>query len=118
MDNGRVTLLGDAAHPMYSRDERAAQAILDASALADALPATATARSALKALQNRRLPATAAVVLTSRPNPPDEIFREVYRRTGDEPHGIDDVISREELAALSESYKRVAGYDKNSLRPR
>jgi 5-methylphenazine-1-carboxylate 1-monooxygenase len=44
-------------------------------------------------------------------------LHEVYRRTGDKPFkNIDDVISREELAALSESYKRVAGYDKERLK--
>ena len=43
--------------------------------------------------------------------------QEVYRRTGDKPFkNIDDVISRAELIALSESYKRVAGYDKERLK--
>ena len=51
--------------------------------------------------------------------PPDAILQEVYRRTGDKPFkDIDDVISREELVALSESYKRVAGYDKERLKSR
>ena len=50
---------------------------------------------------------------------PDAILQEVYRRTGDEPFkSIDDVISREELVALSESYKRVAGYDQARLKKR
>jgi len=41
----------------------------------------------------------------------------VYKRTRDKPFkNIDDVISREELVALSESYKRVAGYQKEQLR--
>ena len=49
--------------------------------------------------------------------PPDAILQEVYRRTGDKPfERIEDVISREELVALSESYKRVAGYDKERLK--
>jgi hypothetical protein len=44
-------------------------------------------------------------------------LHEVYRRTGDKPFkSIDDVISREELMALSESYKRIAGYDKERLK--
>jgi hypothetical protein len=44
-------------------------------------------------------------------------LQEVYRRTGDKPFkNIDDVISREELIALSESYKRVAGYDQERLK--
>ena len=53
-----------------------------------------------------------------RPNgrSPDAILREVYERTGDRPFAsIDDVISAQELSALSERYKQVAGYDKESL---
>ena len=66
-----------------------------------------------------RLPATSDVVLANRKAPPDAILHEVYRRTGDKPFkNIDDVISREELIALSESYKRVAGYDKERLKSR
>ena len=43
----------------------------------------------------------------------------VFKRTGDKPfRHIDDVISPEELAAMSESYKRVAGYDKEKLKAR
>jgi len=57
------------------------------------------------------------VVLANRKAPPDAILHEVYRRTGDKPFkNIDDVISREELMALSEGYKRIAGYDKERLK--
>jgi 2-polyprenyl-6-methoxyphenol hydroxylase-like FAD-dependent oxidoreductase len=115
---GRLTLLGDAAHPMYPRGANGgAQAILDARALADALQANADQVAALEAYEAKRLPATSEVVLANRRAPPDAILHEVYRRTGDKPFkSIDDVISRDELVALSESYKRVAGYDKERLK--
>ena len=114
---GRLTLLGDAAHPMYPRGANgAAQAILDCRSLANALVKNADGVAALKAYEADRLPATRDVVLANRSAPPDKILQEVYRRTGDKPFThIDDVISREELAALSESYKRVAGYDRERL---
>lgn len=117
---GRVTLLGDAAHPMYPRGANgAAQAILDARALADALSHHGAVDAALDTYQAQRLPATRDVVLANRRAPPDAILKTVYERTGDKPFkNIDDVISREELAALSESYKRVAGYDKDRLKTR
>ena len=117
---GRLTLLGDAAHPMYPRGANgAAQAILDCRALADALAAGVDPVVALKAYEAKRLPATSEVVLANRKAPPDAILHEVYHRTGDKPFkNIDDVISREELIALSESYKRVAGYDKERLQAR
>jgi 2-polyprenyl-6-methoxyphenol hydroxylase-like FAD-dependent oxidoreductase len=116
---GRVTLLGDAAHPMLPRGSNGAgQAVLDARALTDMLvlhrddPA-----AALKAYESRRLPATTRVVLANRENPPDAIIREVYLRIGDRPFArIEDVISDEELRAISDSYKRIAQYDQAALR--
>ena len=117
---GRLTLLGDAAHPMYPRGANgAAQAILDARSLSDALRDDADPLEALKTYEAQRLPLTRDVVLANRRAPPDAILQEVYRRTGDKPfRSIDDVISREELAALSESYKRIAGYDREKLKAR
>jgi 2-polyprenyl-6-methoxyphenol hydroxylase-like FAD-dependent oxidoreductase len=116
--HGRATLLGDAAHPMVPRGSNGAgQAILDARALAACLAANADPVAALKAYEDQRLDATAKIVLTNRTKPPDAILGEVFRRTGDKPfRNIDDVISREELAAMSEGYKRVAGYDREKLR--
>jgi 2-polyprenyl-6-methoxyphenol hydroxylase-like FAD-dependent oxidoreductase len=116
---GRVTLLGDAAHPMVPRGSNGAgQAILDAQALSRCLVEEADVETALKRYEGERLAPTAAVVLENRNNPPDAILREVYTRTGDRPfERIESVISREELAALSERYKRVAGYDRLSLQP-
>jgi hypothetical protein len=68
------------------------------------------------AYETVRLPATTNVVLTNRKSPPDAIIREVYLRTGDKPFTrIEDVISNDELRAISDSYKRVAQYDHESL---
>ncbi len=114
---GRVTLLGDAAHPMVPRGSNGAgQAILDARALADALVRCADPAEALKAYEAKRLEATANVVRMSRKNPPDAILREVFVRSGDRPFDrIEDVIGLDELKAISDGYKRVAGYDRESL---
>jgi 5-methylphenazine-1-carboxylate 1-monooxygenase len=114
---GRVTLLGDAAHPMVPRGSNGAgQAILDARALADALLAHRDPVEALKAYENVRLETTARIVHTNRQNPPDAILREVYLRSGDRPFdNIEEVISRDELMAISDSYKRIAGYDRDTL---
>ena len=115
---GRVTLLGDAAHPMVPRGSNGAgQAILDARALTAALVQNADPAAALAAYERLRLEATTRIVLTNRTNPPDAILREVFQRSNDRPFAsIDDVISREELVALSEGYKRIAGYSKDALR--
>ena len=68
---GRVTLLGDAAHPMLPRGSNGAgQAILDARALADcARSATADPAAALKAYDGPASRADGEVVLTNRTQP-------------------------------------------------
>jgi 5-methylphenazine-1-carboxylate 1-monooxygenase len=115
---GRVTLLGDAAHPMVPRGSNGAgQAILDTRVLTSALLESGDPVAALASYEKQRLEATTRVVLTNRTNPPDAILREVFERTHDQPFGaIDDVISREELVGLSEGYKRIAGYSRDALR--
>jgi 2-polyprenyl-6-methoxyphenol hydroxylase-like FAD-dependent oxidoreductase len=117
---GRVTLLGDAAHPMYPRGSNGAgQAILDAQVLAGCLQKDADVAKALKAYEAARLVPTGNVVLENRRSPPDAILREVYERTGDRPfERIESVISAAELKALSDRYKQVAGYDKQTLQER
>jgi 5-methylphenazine-1-carboxylate 1-monooxygenase len=115
---GRVTLLGDAAHPMVPRGSNGAgQAILDTRAMVNALSANADPVMAFAVYEKERLEKTTRIVLTNRINPPDAILREVYQRTNDKPFkAIGDVISHEELVALSDSYKKIAGFSKEALR--
>ena len=115
---GRVTLLGDAAHPMYPRGSNGAgQAILDARALARCLAGENDVPLALKKYEAERLKPTSDVVLENRRSPPDAILREVFERTGDKPfERIESVITPEELRALSDRYKKVAGYDRQAMR--
>ena len=109
---GRVTLLGDAAHPMYPRGSNgAAQAILDARALADRLAAGGDPAAALRAYEAARSGATARVVRTNREHPPDYLIRRVEELVGDVPFDdLDRYITRAELRRLSDDYKRVAGF--------
>jgi 2-polyprenyl-6-methoxyphenol hydroxylase-like FAD-dependent oxidoreductase len=113
----RLTLLGDAAHPMVPRGSNGAgQAILDARALRNALAGTTDPEDALRAYEATRLPATARVVRANRTAPPDAILREVWLRTGDRPFTrIEDVISAGELREISERYKDVAGFSHGAL---
>ena len=117
---GRVTLVGDAAHPMYPRGANgAAQGILDARALAGCLKRERDPVAALQAYQDARLEAANAVVLAGRSSSPDTILRLVHERTADKPFSrIEDVIGEGELSALMEHYKRVAGFEREALRHR
>ena len=108
---GRVSLLGDAAHPMVPRGSNGAgQAILDARGLADSLTARGLTPEALSEYDRVRNAATAKIVLMNRTNAPDAILREVLERSGDKPfERIEDVVPREELARIADAYKQVAG---------
>ncbi len=118
--HGRVTLLGDAAHPMYPRGSNGAgQAIIDARCLAGLVKRRGATVEALAAYEAIRGPATARVVLTNRSDPPDAILREVWQRSGGRPFArIEDVIAPAELQAMSDRYKKVAGFDVETLRTR
>jgi len=108
---GRVTLLGDAAHPMVPRGSNGAgQAILDAVCLAEQLAARGVGADALAEYDRLRNAATAKIVLANRSTPPDAILREVHERSGDKPFArIEDVVSREALERIADAYKQVAG---------
>lgn len=118
--HGRLTLLGDAAHPMVPRGSNGAgQAIIDARFLAGALKDLGVGTAALEAYDRVRVKATTSVVLTNRSNPPDAILREVHERSGGKRfRNIEDVVSVAELQAISDNYKRVAGYDPVALKAR
>jgi 2-polyprenyl-6-methoxyphenol hydroxylase-like FAD-dependent oxidoreductase len=109
---GRITLAGDAAHPMYPRGSNgSAQAVIDARVLADCLAAGGDPRDALKAYEAARREATSKVVRTNREHPPDFINIKVEELTGDKPFdNLDDFITQDELRALSDNYKRIAGF--------
>ncbi len=117
---GRITLLGDAAHPMYPRGSNGAgQAIVDARFLAGQIKRHGAGAEALTQYEAVRNPATARVVLTNRSEPPDTILREVWQRSkGERFAHIDDVISTSELETISDRYKKIAGFDRETLRTR
>jgi len=117
---GRLTLLGDAAHPMYPRGSNGAgQAIVDARLLTGQIKKHGAGPTALEQYESVRRPATAKVVLTNRSDPPDSILREVWQRSkGERFSHIEDVISAEELQAISDHYKKVAGFDVETLKNR
>src|SRR4051812_14022584 len=109
---GRVTFMGDAAHPMYPRGSNgAAQAVIDARTLAEILARAAAPEEALKEYEAKRLPVTSRIVRTNREHPPDFIIMKVEELAGDKPFGhIDEVISQAELKRMSDEYKKIAGF--------
>jgi 5-methylphenazine-1-carboxylate 1-monooxygenase len=116
---GRVTLLGDAAHPMYPIGSNgASQAILDARVLTREIRTHGTTEAALHAYEAERRSATSKIVLANRANGPDQVMQLVEERA---PHGfarIEDILTTGELEDVAAGYKRVAGFDKDALNGR
>ncbi|MEV0717724.1 flavin-dependent oxidoreductase [Asanoa sp. NPDC050611] len=109
---GRVTLLGDAAHPMYPMGSNgAAQAILDARCLAPLLAETGDVAAALRAYEAARLPATARIVHDNRRGGPERVIDLVAERAPDGFTRIDEVASRAELEAIVTGYAASVGLD-------
>lgn len=109
--HGRVTLLGDAAHPMYPIGSNgASQAIIDAFTLADLLADTGDIDAALQAYDADRRPKTAAIVMSNRQHGPERMLDIAYERA---PQGFDDVLdvfAEGEREAIAAQYKQVAGF--------
>lgn len=116
---GRVTFLGDAAHPMYPRGSNgSAQALIDAATLAGELAAGGDPQAALARYEALRLEVTARIVETNRTVPPDFIIMKADELSGHKPFpgSIDDLVSQEELRRISEQYKQVAGFSLDALK--
>ena len=110
---GRVTLLGDAAHPMYPVGSNgASQAMLDARCLADSLAGCEHPRAALWQYEKERLPKTAEIVRTNRLGGPERVIDEVEKRA---PAGFEDVnavLDHEQRRAIVGGYASMAGFSK------
>lgn len=105
----RVSLLGDAAHPMYPVGSNgASQAILDAVAMARHLESDGVA--GLVAYDDERRPVTADIVRANRKGGPERVIDFVEDRAPDGFTALDDVASPEELRAIAGDYQTMAGY--------
>ncbi|HML11775.1 MAG TPA: flavin-dependent oxidoreductase [Xanthobacteraceae bacterium] len=114
--HGRVTLLGDAAHPMYPVGSNgASQAILDARVLADRLKGAEHPVQALWAYEQERLPPTAEVVRANRRGGPEGVIDAVEERAPDGFANIDDVMSFDERKAIVRGYASTAGFAREQV---
>ncbi len=106
----RVTLLGDAAHPMYPVGSNgASQAILDAKSLSGLL-ADRPVPEALAAYEAERLPATSAVVASNRIGGPERVVDLIANRAPAGFARLEEVASHEELEAIAKGYAQLAGF--------
>lgn len=113
---GHVTLLGDAAHPMYPIGSNgASQAILDARVLTRDIVAQGETVAALEAYEAERRPVTTELVRLNRRNGPEQVMQLVEERAPGGFNIVTDVLSRQELEDVANTYKRVAGFQVDAL---
>ena len=116
---GRVTLLGDAAHPLIPvSSSGAVQAIIDGRALAYALAQHGDPTEGLKAYESDRLQTANATVMASRANGPDEVLEIVKERCPEGTRNIYDYVSIEELQSVIDSFKEMTGFGIETLNSR
>ncbi|NPU66708.1 flavin-dependent oxidoreductase [Bradyrhizobium sp. 83012] len=109
--SGRVTLLGDAAHPMYPVGSNgASQAILDARALADALARSEHPRQALMAYEQKRLPMTAEIVASNRRGGPEGVIDAVEQLAPQGFTDINTILNYEAREGIVRGYASRAGF--------
>ncbi len=113
---GRVTLMGDAAHPMYPIGSNgASQAILDARVLTREILTQGEVPAALEAYESERRPATTDLVMLNRKNGPEQVMQIVEERAPDGFGVVTEVLSQQELEDIAANYKRVAGFQVEGL---
>jgi 2-polyprenyl-6-methoxyphenol hydroxylase-like FAD-dependent oxidoreductase len=113
---GRVTLMGDAAHPMYPIGSNgSSQAILDARVLAREIQDKGETNAALLAYEAERRPATTQLVMLNRGNGPEQVMQMVEERAPGGFNVVTEVLSQEELEGIANNYKRVAGFQVEAL---
>jgi 2-polyprenyl-6-methoxyphenol hydroxylase-like FAD-dependent oxidoreductase len=114
--HGRITLLGDAAHPMYPVGSNgASQAILDARFLSDRLIDSEHPAQALWTYEQVRLPMTAEIVRMNRRGGPEGVIDAVEARAPDGFSNIDDVLSFEQRKAIVRGYASTAGFAREQV---
>jgi 2-polyprenyl-6-methoxyphenol hydroxylase-like FAD-dependent oxidoreductase len=117
--SGRVTLLGDAAHPMYPIGSNGgSQAVLDARVLAHELAVAADPAEGLLAYEAERRESVNGIVLACRDMPADRVLHTVSERAPRGFERIEDVLSADELTAITGAYRRTSFADAETLNTR
>ncbi|WP_244894015.1 flavin-dependent oxidoreductase [Planobispora rosea] len=115
----RVTLLGDAAHPMYPVGANGgSQAVLDARVLARELATAADPAGGLARYEAERGPVTAGLVLAHRELPMERTIAMINERAPGGFADITEVLTPAELAEMAAAQRRITDEDVKFLNER
>src|SRR5262245_12211342 len=116
---GRVTLIGDAAHPMQPIGAQAgSQAVVDGRVLVASLLSTRNPEEALLRYQNERITAMNDIIVRNRNFELESVLQLAEERA---PHGfanIANVLTRDELESTATNFKKAAGLDVETVNSR
>jgi 2-polyprenyl-6-methoxyphenol hydroxylase-like FAD-dependent oxidoreductase len=116
---GRVTLIGDAAHPMQPVGAQAgSQAVVDGRVLAASLMTVRDPTEALTRYQNERIAAMNDMVVRNRNLGLESILQTAEERAPGGFKHIHDVLSQEELENTAAGFKKAAGFDVETVNSR
>jgi 5-methylphenazine-1-carboxylate 1-monooxygenase len=116
---GRVTMVGDAAHPMLPVGSQAgSQAIVDGRALAAALIRFVDPVEALRCYERERMDAMNGMILRNRRLGPETVMQLAEERAPGGFSDISTVLSADELNEAAISFKRAAGFDVETVNTR
>ncbi|MZR30392.1 flavin-dependent oxidoreductase [Sneathiella litorea] len=114
---GHVTLMGDAAHAMYPNGSNGvSQGVLDAMTLADQLAEESEINAALIGYEDARREATAKISLANRQTGPELVMQMVRDQCPGNCGDIHTCIPQATLEEVATAYKRLAGFDKQTLK--
>jgi 5-methylphenazine-1-carboxylate 1-monooxygenase len=112
----RATLMGDAAHAMYPNGSNGvSQGVLDAMVFADLMENSDDPIDALARYEDARLTPTSRIILANRQTGPEQVMQMIHENCqgcSGETHTCLPTSVLEEIAL---SYKKLAGFDKESL---
>jgi 2-polyprenyl-6-methoxyphenol hydroxylase-like FAD-dependent oxidoreductase len=112
----RVSLIGDAAHPLIPvSSSGAVQAIIDGRALAYALGTNSDVTTGLKAYEDDRLKKANQVVLASRQNGPDEVLEIVKEECPEDAEDIFLHVDKARLEKIIDDFKERSGFGIDAL---
>jgi len=112
----RATLMGDAAHAMYPNGSNGvSQGVLDALTFAETLGSSANIVNALQVYEKARLEPTSKIILSNRQTGPEQVMQMVHETCPGHCGSEHSCLSRSVLEDISLKYKKLAGFDHQSL---